>query len=71
MDSIDSTKRDGEARIDDNSCICALAMSDELVLVARTSGVINEYMLPQLKIRNQYKTGIHFIHKMAINSNSR
>lgn len=71
MDSIESTKPDGENRIDDESPICALAMSDDLLLVARTSGIINEYMLPHLKIRNKYKTGIHFIHKLAINCNSR
>lgn len=70
MDSIDSTKPNGE-QIDDDSPICALAMSDELLLVARSSGVINEYLLPNLKIRNQYKTGINFIYKLAINCNSR
>lgn len=74
MDSIDSKRPsnpNGERIDDDESPICALAMSEELLLVARSSGVINEYLLPTLKIRNQYKTGINYIHKMAINCNSR
>ncbi|XP_030568402.1 WD repeat-containing protein 35 isoform X2 [Drosophila novamexicana] len=49
--------------------ICALALSDKLLLVARESGVINEYSLGNVSLRNRHTLHTK-INKMAINCNS-
>lgn len=50
--------------------ICAIALSEKLLLVARESGIINEYSVPTVALRNRHKTGSK-VYKMAINCNSR
>ena len=50
--------------------ICAMALSEKLLLVARESGEINEYSVPTVALRNRHKTGSK-AYKMAINCNSR
>lgn len=49
--------------------ICSVALSEKLLLVARESGIINEYIVPNVAIRNRHKIGMKII-KMAINCNS-
>lgn len=49
--------------------ICSMALSEKLLLVARESGIINEYSVPNVALRNRHKVGVKII-KMAINSNS-
>lgn len=49
--------------------ICALALSEKLLLVARESGVINEYSVANVALRNRHT--LHSkVHKIAINCNS-
>ncbi|XP_068148645.1 WD repeat-containing protein 35 [Drosophila tropicalis] len=52
-----------------NDPICALALSEKLLLVARESGVINEYSIANVALRNRH-TMHSKVHKMAINCNS-
>ncbi|XP_011196664.1 WD repeat-containing protein 35 [Zeugodacus cucurbitae] len=49
--------------------ICALAMSEKILLVARSSGIINEYSVPNVALRNRHKINAT-PHKLAINCNS-
>ncbi|XP_037949951.1 WD repeat-containing protein 35 [Teleopsis dalmanni] len=49
--------------------ICALALSEKLLLIARESGVINEYSVPNVALRNRHKMSTKAL-KMAINCNS-
>ncbi|XP_067631669.1 WD repeat-containing protein 35 isoform X2 [Eurosta solidaginis] len=49
--------------------ICALAMSEKILLVARTSGVINEYSVPNIALRNRHTINTT-PYKLAINCNS-
>lgn len=35
--------------------ICALAMSEKILLLARSSGTINEYSVPNVALRNRHK----------------
>ncbi|XP_034107561.1 WD repeat-containing protein 35 [Drosophila albomicans] len=52
-----------------NDPICALALSEKLLLVARESGVINEYSVANVALRNRHT--LHSkVHKIAINCNS-
>lgn len=50
--------------------ICALAMSEKILLVARSSGTINEYSVPNVALRNRLKINAR-PYKMSINCNSR
>ncbi|XP_017844567.1 WD repeat-containing protein 35 isoform X1 [Drosophila busckii] len=49
--------------------ICALALSEKLLLVARESGVINEYSVATVALRNRHTLHAK-VHKLAINCNS-
>lgn len=49
--------------------ICALALSEKLLLVARESGVINEYSVTNVALRNRHTLHTK-VHKIAINCNS-
>ncbi|XP_023301844.2 WD repeat-containing protein 35 [Lucilia cuprina] len=49
--------------------ICSLAVSEKILLVARESGLINEYSIPNVALRNRHKIGSKII-KMSINCNS-
>lgn len=49
--------------------ICALALSEKLLLVARESGVINEYSVANVALRNRHTLHTK-VHKIAINCNS-
>lgn len=49
--------------------ICSLAVSEKILLVARVSGVINEYSIPNVALRNRHKVGAKIV-KMSINCNS-
>lgn len=49
--------------------ICSLAVSEKTLLVARESGVINEYSIPNVALRNRHKIGSKMI-KMSVNCNS-
>ncbi|XP_069964881.1 WD repeat-containing protein 35 isoform X2 [Bactrocera oleae] len=49
--------------------ICALAMSEKILLVARSSGTINEYSVPNVALRNRLKINAR-PYKMSINCNS-
>ncbi|XP_002007154.3 WD repeat-containing protein 35 [Drosophila mojavensis] len=49
--------------------ICAIALSEKLLLVACESGVINEYSVANVSLRNRHTTHTK-IHKIAINCNS-
>ncbi|KAL9918488.1 intraflagellar transport protein Oseg4 isoform 1-T1 [Glossina fuscipes fuscipes] len=58
-----------ESRRENLDSICSLAMSEKVFLVARQSGIINEYLLPNTILRTRHECGVH-VHKMAINCNS-
>ncbi|XP_017491815.1 PREDICTED: WD repeat-containing protein 35 isoform X1 [Rhagoletis zephyria] len=49
--------------------ICTLAMSEKILLVARDSGVVNEYSVPNVALRNRHKLNSR-PYKMVINCNS-
>lgn len=49
--------------------ICALALSEKLLLVARESGAINEYSIANVALRNRHLMNSK-VYKMAINCNS-
>ncbi|XP_022212220.2 WD repeat-containing protein 35 isoform X1 [Drosophila obscura] len=49
--------------------ICALALSEKLLLVARESGAINEYSIANVALRNRHMMSSK-VYKMAINCNS-
>ncbi|KAM7344254.1 intraflagellar transport protein Oseg4 [Cochliomyia hominivorax] len=49
--------------------ICSLAISEKILLVARVSGIVNEYSIPNVALRNRHKTGNKIV-KMSINCNS-
>ncbi|XP_065368949.1 WD repeat-containing protein 35 [Calliphora vicina] len=49
--------------------ICSLAISEKTLLVARESGIINEYSIPNVALRNRHKIGSKII-KMSVNCNS-
>uniref|UniRef100_A0A1A9X4V5 Uncharacterized protein n=1 Tax=Glossina brevipalpis TaxID=37001 RepID=A0A1A9X4V5_9MUSC len=70
-DLLESDDRHGNigGRPENSNPICSLAISEKLLLVARESGVINEYLLPSLGLRSRHESGVH-VHKMAINCNS-
>lgn len=49
--------------------ICCIALSDKLLLIARESGVVMEYSVPQIALRNRHRLGQR-AYKISINSNS-
>ncbi|XP_055386233.1 WD repeat-containing protein 35 [Condylostylus longicornis] len=49
--------------------ICCVAMSEKLLLIARESGVINEYSIPTVALQTRHKIGTRAF-KMSINCNS-
>ncbi|XP_030387357.1 WD repeat-containing protein 35 [Scaptodrosophila lebanonensis] len=61
------SKADVQSKVDDP--ICALALSEKILLVARESGIINEYSISNVALRNRHT--VHSkIYKMSINCNS-
>lgn len=63
------SKTSQEYKENNSDSICSLAISEKLLLVARESGIINEYGVPNVALRNRHKIGSKII-KMAINCNS-
>lgn len=62
--------RTSQDRIETNTdFICSLAVSEKILLVARESGIINEYSVPNVALRNRHKVGSKII-KISINCNS-
>lgn len=49
--------------------ICSLAMSEKILLIGRESGVIMEYSIPHIALRNRHKMD-NRSYKISINSNS-
>lgn len=49
--------------------ICSIAVSEKLILIGRESGVIHEYSIPLVALRNRY-TLTNKASKIAINCNS-
>lgn len=64
-----TANRSNQPNYKNSDPICSLAISEKLLLVARESGVINEYSIQNVALRNRYKSGSK-PYKMSINCNS-
>ena len=52
-----------------NDAICCIAASDKILMVARESGLVQRYALPNVALTNKYQTNTK-AHKLALNCNS-
>ncbi|XP_075168241.1 intraflagellar transport protein Oseg4 [Haematobia irritans] len=66
---LQTSKTSNDHSVNNEDSICSLTLSEKTLLVARESGIINEYSVPNVALRNRHKVGVKMV-KMAINSNS-
>ena len=59
----------GEGLPQTNDAICCIAASDKILMVARESGLVQRYALPNVALTNKYQINTK-AHKLALNCNS-